>query len=597
VPTDDPHREKNAWTGDVSVSAEQMLYNFDTGPLLRKWLGDIRDAQRPDGAIPCVVPSTGWGYNWGNGPDWSSALTLIPWYIYVMTGDESILAKNYEAIKKHLSYIDSQAEDNIVNYGIGDWCPPFDGRAVSASMSSFKTPAEVTDTAYYYITALTASKISAILGYKEEELKYKSQSEEIKRSFRAHFFQGGSRVTGDCQTSTACVVYQGLADDDEKHRLIDDLKNQIVSADFHQDTGILGNKYLYNTLGENGFMNFALKMILNDTYPSFKNWINMGATTLWECWNGEGSRNHHMFSDVSAVFYKYLAGIKPDERDPGFRHVIMEPDLNCGLNYVNAWHETPYGKITCSWSIKEDKVEMEITIPCGTYASLKLPGNFKDSDYDRELRAGRHSFSIRILGIRDELVKYYEAYADQRESNVKSSWKVNLRNEVRYAFKEAGVRKILEIGCGTGQDSRFFMENGFHVTAIDLSPNHVDYCIQKGIDARVMDMYDMEFTEGEFDAVYAMNCLLHVPVRELPGVLKGINRVLKKNGLVFIGNYGGDTEGRRRFSEQGLARFFSFRGFREYMQYLEDAGFESVDSMPTKSDTGFWFNSFIMRKI
>ena len=596
VPTDDPHREKNAWTGDVSLSAEQMLYNFDTVPLLRKWLGDIRDAQRADGAIPCVVPSTGWGYNWGNGPDWSSALTLIPWYIYVMTGDKSILTENYDAIKKHLSYIESQAENNIVNYGIGDWCPPFEGRAVFVSMSSFKTPVEMTDTAYYYVTALTASKMASILEKDDESLEYLNKSAGIKKSFRECFYDENTGVVGDCQTSTACMIYQGLADENETHILVNHLSNQIKEKNFHQDTGILGNKYIYNTLGEYGFMKTALEMILNDTYPSFKNWINMGATTLWECWNGEGSRNHHMFSDVSAVFYKYLAGIRPDAEEPGFRHIIMEPDLNCGLEFVNAWHETPYGRVSSSWSIKDDIANISITIPCGCRATLSMPGNFDGEGYSKDLTAGRHEFKVRRLERQEELVKYYEAYADNRESTEKSGWKIELRNKVLKSFKSSGSGKILEIGCGTGQDSRFFMDNGFEVTSIDISRKHVEYCLQKGIDAHVMDLYDLKFKEGEFDAIYAMNCLLHVPVAELPGVLGGIIRVVKQDGLVFIGNYGGDSEGRRRFSNQKIGRFFSFREHGEYMQYLEDSGFEVLDSDNLISETKYKFNSYILRK-
>ncbi|MDX1358057.1 MAG: family 78 glycoside hydrolase catalytic domain, partial [Clostridia bacterium] len=596
VPTDDPHREKNAWTGDVSLSAEQMLFNFRSVPLLRKWLGDIRDSQRPDGAIPCVVPSTGWGYNWGNGPDWSSALTMIPWYIYVMTADVSILSENYESIKRHLSYIKGQAEDNIVNYGIGDWCPPFEGPAKSVTMSSFKTPTEVTDTAYYYATAVTVSKISKVLGFESDACSFSKLSEGIKESFRNRYYDGKHGVTGDCQTSTACMIYQGLAAENERHLLLRNLWNQIEEMDFHQDTGILGNKYLYNTLGEYGYMETALKMILNDTYPSFKDWINNGATTLWECWNGEGSRNHHMFSDVSAVFYKYLAGIKPDENHPGFRSIIIQPDLNCGLSYVKAWHDSPFGRVFSAWKLEGEFVEIKIKVPCGCKALLKLPGNFNNADYPGELPAGEHEFRVRILDRIGELRKYYDKYADNRELTVKDNWKIQLRKKVADAFMKAGVASVLEIGCGTGQDSRFFMDNGFIVKAIDLSRKHVEYCHAKGIDARVMDMHNMQFDEGEFDAVYAMNCLLHVPFDEMPEVLSGIKKVLKTNGIVFIGNYAGNTEGRRRFSNQDVGRFFSFREFNEYKSLLSASGFEILDSETIENETPFKFNSFIMRK-
>ncbi|HPJ20758.1 MAG TPA: family 78 glycoside hydrolase catalytic domain [Clostridia bacterium] len=393
LPTDDPHREKNAWTGDISLSAEQILFNFDSAPMLRKWLGDIRDSQKPDGSIPCVVPSTGWGYNWGNGPDWSSALTLIPWYIYIFSGDTEVLEENYDAICRHFAFMDSMAEDGIVSYGIGDWCPPFEGRALMISMSSFKCPVEVTDTAYYYNTAKTIEKIATVLGNNEDSRLYSDKAEKIKKDFRRHFIdEKTGDVLGDCQTSIACAIYQGLMDDSEKPALLRKLMAMIEENDFHQDTGILGNKYLHNTLGEHGLMDLSLRMINNPTYPSFRNWIDRGATTLWECWNGEGSRNHHMFSDFIAVFFRYLAGISPDEEKAGFKVIDMVPQVKCGLEWVRASHESVHGRISVAWRRGNGETVFDIEIPKGCEARFKVPGVYGS---ERKLMPGRHGFTVK----------------------------------------------------------------------------------------------------------------------------------------------------------------------------------------------------------
>jgi alpha-L-rhamnosidase len=340
------------------------------------------------------VPSTGWGYNWGNGPDWSSALTLIPWYIYLYTGSIDAIEENYEAIKRHFGFMESMTEDGIVNYGIGDWCPPFEGKAVMATMSSFKCPVEVTDTAYYFNAANTIAMMAAVIGKEKERKIFSDKALGIKENFRKKFFdEAKSLVKGDCQTALSCMVYQELCKESEIPALLKNLITMITDNNFHQDTGILGNKYLHNILGENGLMDISLKMILNETYPSFRNWIERGATTLWECWNGEGSRNHHMFSDFIAVLFKYLGGIKPDESEPGFRKIIMKPQVNCGLKWVKAEHLSSHGKIRLRWEIKNSEVLFDILIPDGCKAIFEVPGI---ENSHRIINAGSHVFSVKF---------------------------------------------------------------------------------------------------------------------------------------------------------------------------------------------------------
>jgi alpha-L-rhamnosidase len=414
IPTDCPHREKNGWTGDASISSEQTLLNFAAMSAYTKWMRDFIDAQRKDGAVPCVVPSTGWGYNWGNGPDWSSALTLIPWNLYVYCGDTEILAELYDSIKKHCGYIESMADNYIVNYGIGDWCAPFDGPALAVNMSTFKAPTTLTDTAYFYNTASTISKIAKILGAIEDEKTYSELAKKIKEAFRKKFFdKENMKIAGDCQTSVACMLYQGLAEEEEKEILLEKLLEKIEEKDFHLDYGILGVKYVMNSLGAAGKGNVGCRMISQKTYPSFKNWLDMGATTLWECWNGGGSHNHHMFSDVSAFMYKYLAGIAPDEKEPGFKHILMRPAFDSELSFVECKHESMYGAIECNWTNINNVIRIDISIPVGCHADLFLPLRFenkikeisekevdgikaaiRDKELVLSLVSGKYSFSI-----------------------------------------------------------------------------------------------------------------------------------------------------------------------------------------------------------
>jgi SAM-dependent methyltransferase len=168
------------------------------------------------------------------------------------------------------------------------------------------------------------------------------------------------------------------------------------------------------------------------------------------------------------------------------------------------------------------------------------------------------------LGLNDVVSNLRQSYNDaaaaERDGYDKEPWKVAERAAFLDRLRTEGSRTLLEIGAGTGQDSLFFQQQGLEVVATDLSPQMVERCRTKGLDARVMDFWTLDFAPGSFDAVYALNCLLHVPNADLPAVLENIRRVLRPGGLFFMGVYGGDgTEGVKDDDNHNPPRFFSWR--------------------------------------
>ncbi|HOP10262.1 MAG TPA: family 78 glycoside hydrolase catalytic domain [Oscillospiraceae bacterium] len=370
----DTHREKSAWTGDGSLSSEQLTINFGVKSFLGKWLGDIRRAQRIDGAIPCIAPTAGWGYNSMNGPDWSSAIVDVPWNLYVATGDKQVLEENYEAIQKHFAFMERMAVGDIVHYGLGDWCPPFEGEAVTVNMSKFKCPTEVTDTAYYHTAAKRLAQMAEILGKKRDGMHYQRREKEIKNAFRNAFFDAvNDIVKGNCQTSTGVMIYHGFAEPEELPGLYARLLTQIDEQNWHLDFGVLGNKAVMQSLGAAGLGEVGIKMLLQPDFPSVRRWVELNANTLWETWNGGGSHNHHMFSDLSAFFYKYIAGISADEDEPGYAHIIARPALTSGLSGARCEVSTVRGPVGCRWFIANGEFTVELDIPSSCHATLYLP--------------------------------------------------------------------------------------------------------------------------------------------------------------------------------------------------------------------------------
>jgi SAM-dependent methyltransferase len=199
--------------------------------------------------------------------------------------------------------------------------------------------------------------------------------------------------------------------------------------------------------------------------------------------------------------------------------------------------------------------------------------------------------------IRANLILSYNRQAEQRNQSDIEIWKATERAEFLALLKTEQKQSLLEIGAGHGRDSQFFQENGLQVTCVDLSPEMVRICRQKGLNARLMDMIDLDFPDHSFDAVYSLNSLLHLPKTELPTVLQNIRRVLNPNGLFFLGMYGGyDFEGIWEKDSYEPKRFFSFHSDEKLKQVVTETfillSFKQINSR----DGDLHFQSLILRK-
>jgi len=196
----------------------------------------------------------------------------------------------------------------------------------------------------------------------------------------------------------------------------------------------------------------------------------------------------------------------------------------------------------------------------------------------------------------DRLRESYDNGAAQRDGHTKEAWKVAERAAFHDLLKAEGAQRLLEIGAGTGQDSLFFQEQGLQVVAVDLSPAMVQRCRAKGIDARVMDFWRLEFPPASFDAAYALNCLLHVPNAQLPAVLEGIRAVMRPGGLFFLGVYGGSEsrEGVEPDDNHQPPRFFSWRTDEQIVAFAE-ASFEVQEFHSVEVGNGHRCQILILR--
>lgn len=361
-PTDCPHREKNGWTGDAQLASDMALYNYRVEGAYDKWLNDIVDSQLGSGMIPAIVPTGGWGYHWGNGPAWDFALMILPWNIHVHTGDHQVLKKYYPAIRKYLKFLSGTTKDWIIRWGLGDWVPV-----------KTTTPPELITTAYFYQQCLVTAKMAETLGYYEDQEKFKTMAGNIRKAFNEHFVLNKPPWVGNgSQTSLGCALYFSLLDSTRTKEVLLQLIKNIRTDELNLDFGVLGSKFVPNALSQSGRVDVAYNMINTTDFPGWGNWVSRGATTLWEDWKGESSRNHVFFGDVSAWFYKNLGGILPDEKIPGFKHFYIAPRFPEDLQWVNAGIDSYHGKIESNWKKDGQSIILSVCIPFNTSATIQL---------------------------------------------------------------------------------------------------------------------------------------------------------------------------------------------------------------------------------
>jgi alpha-L-rhamnosidase len=396
-PMDCPHREKNGWMGDAHLAAEQAMYNWANGGGYTKWMLDIKDEQRPSGEVPGIVPTGGWGYAWGNGPAWDSAYLIIPWEMYRYYGDKRILEVHFDRFKRYVDYLTGRSEDHIINFGLNDWAP-----------ADTTTPTDITSTAFYYLDTLITARAAEILGYDDDAKTYAERAEAIKEAYQRHLYKGDGIYSVGSQTALSFPLYCGLVPESEKPKVLAKLVENIRSRDNHIDTGILGAKAIFNVLSENGYHDLAWQMAVNPTGPSYADWINQGATTFWEFWNGQDSRNHIMYGDIGAWFYKNLAGINLHPQIAGheaFKHFILRPRLLNDLTAVTVSYESIRGTIGSAWTVEGRQFAWSVAVPANTTATIYIPAT-SAADVTESGRPADDAQGVSFMSVEDGYAVY-----------------------------------------------------------------------------------------------------------------------------------------------------------------------------------------------
>lgn len=379
VPTDCPQRdERLGWTGDTQAFSRTAAYNADIRGFMHKWLQDMRDAQGKDGGFSDVVPRV-MCCQTENASAWGDAGIIVPYNIYLMFGDTSIIAEHYEAMEKYIDCI-------IRNYGYSGAIPRYgDWLAYDRCKNEFVSSA-------YFVHDLDLMvEMSKAIGKAEKAKYYKSEREKAHKYFCDNFMADGELIE-KTQANYVLALCFDLLSDDYKAKATNELIVKIKENGNKLSTGFVGTYLLCPTLSKMGEDNMAYTLLLQKNEPSWLYSVLQGATTIWERWNsytlkngfgnvGMNSFNHYAYGAVMEWMYRYMAGIETDGY--GFENLLLAPRIDTRtpdeipedqekITWVKASYDSVKGLIESEWNCEKD-FTYKCTVPEGITATLLLP--------------------------------------------------------------------------------------------------------------------------------------------------------------------------------------------------------------------------------
>jgi alpha-L-rhamnosidase len=388
VPTDCPQRdERLGWTGDAQVFSRTATFNMNVNDFFAKWLKDVAADQSPAGVVPFVIPNC-LGFTQGS-TGWADVSTVIPWNMYLAYGDKRILQNQYSSMKAWVDYMQHQSKNDLWNTGFhfGDWL--FYSRDDDTDGSSAITDKYFIAQCFYAYSTQLLINAAIVLNKQDDVTYYTGLLKRIKDAFYKEYVTPNGRLVSGTQTAYTLALNFDMLPESLRDQAATRLVENIHAYGDHLTTGFLGTPYLCHVLTRFGKDDIAYRLLLQDTYPSWLYPVKMGATTIWERWDGirpdktfeaasMNSFNHYSYGAIGDWMYRVMAGMDTYPDGPGYKHIKIMPHPGGKFTSATANLLTYYGNLSSGWEVKDGKTYYAIDIPANTKADIYLPAKQAD---------------------------------------------------------------------------------------------------------------------------------------------------------------------------------------------------------------------------
>lgn len=433
IPTDCPTRERSGWTGDFQVFASTAAFVYDIAGFGRKWLQGVRDDQFESGSLAMFSPDSermkvkdhpmrvG-----GGAAGWGDAAVSVPWTLYEYYGDIGVLEESWASMTAWMEYAlkaarESRHPSRIARsstpaaheqyiwdgtFHFGEWMEPKkrrdDGTYIDPLLDDNDAFLHADNgelaTAYLYRSTRQLADAACELGRAFDAAMYGELATEIRAAWIMEFLDERGRTSRDTQASYVRALGFGLVPEDLRENAAARLAELVESADVRLQTGFLSTGLLLPVLADNGYGSLAFQLLQRRGVPSWLGMLERGATTLWENWEGiddtgraDGSLNHYSKGAVAQFFYTHIAGLRQAPGSVAWARVVVAPQLGGGLTSATASFVSPRGLLRSAWSLEEHRFTLEVQIPAGTTAEIRLP----DGDII-DVGAGSHRLACSV---------------------------------------------------------------------------------------------------------------------------------------------------------------------------------------------------------